>query len=240
MALLNLENRNVVITGGTSGIGLAVARMAKEAGANVWGVGRSEKRVQSAGEAVPGAQFRSLDTHDTDGMVALFTEIGDVHHVVANATGANRTMAPFLEQSQEQFQEAFDKFWGYCKVIRAAAPQLADDASITLTSGVPARKCGPNQIALSCVGSAVEALTRALAFELAPRRVNVVSPGIINTGMFDRFGDNRDQVLEGMGKNYPLGRVGHSDEVAGAIIHTMTNGYMTGATLDVDGGALLP
>ena len=240
MALLNLENRNVVITGGTSGIGLAVARMAKEAGANVWGVGRSEERVQSAGEAVPGAQFRSLDTHDTDGMVALFTEIGDVHHVVANATGANRTMAPFLEQSQEQFQEAFDKFWGYCKVIRAAAPQLADDASITLTSGVPARKCGPNQIALSCVGSAVEALTRALAFELAPRCVNVVSPGIINTGMFDRFGDNRDQVLEGMGKNYPLGRVGHSDEVAGAIIHTMTNGYMTGATLDVDGGALLP
>lgn len=240
MALLNLENRNVVITGGTSGIGLAVARMAKEAGANVWGVGRSEERVQSAGEAVPGAQFRSLDTHDTDGLVALFTEIGDVHHVVANATGANRTMAPFLEQSQEQFQEAFDKFWGYCKVIRAAASQLADDASITLTSGVPARKCGPNQIALSCVGSAVEALTRALAFELAPRRVNVVSPGIINTGMFDRFGDNRDQVLEGMGKNYPLGRVGHSEEVAGAIIHTMTNGYMTGATLDVDGGALLP
>ena len=240
MTPLNLENRNVVITGGTSGIGLAVARMAKEAGANVWGVGRSEERVQSAGEAVPGAQFRSLDTHDTDGLVALFTEIGDVHHVVANATGANRTMAPFLEQSQEQFQEAFDKFWGYCIVIRAAATQLADDASISLTSGVPARKCGPNQIALSCVGSAVEALTRALAFELAPRRVNVVSPGMINTGMFDRFGDNRDQVLAGMGKNYPLGRVGHSDEVAGAIIHTMTNGYMTGATLDVDGGALLP
>ena len=86
-------------------------------------------------------------------------EIGDVHHVVANATGANRTMAPFLEQTQEQFQEAFDKFWGYCKVIRAAAPHLSDDATITLTSGVPARKCGPNQIALSCVGSAVEALS---------------------------------------------------------------------------------
>ena len=240
MTMLNLAGRNVVITGGTSGIGLAVARMAAEVGANVWGVGRSQERVTSAGKAVPGANFRSLDTHNTDGLVALFMEIGDVHHVVANATGANRTMAPFLEQTQEQFQEAFDKFWGYCKVIRAAAPHLSDDATITLTSGVPARKCGPNQIALSCVGSAVEALTRALAFEIAPKRVNVVSPGIIDTGMFDRFGDNRAEVLEGMGQNYPMGRVGHADEVAGAIIHTMTNGYMTGATLDVDGGALLP
>ena len=89
-------------------------------------------------------------------------------------------------------------------------------------------------------GGAVEALTRALAFEIAPKRVNVVSPGIIDTGMFDRFGDNRAEVLERMGHNYPMGRVGHADEVAGAIIHTMTNGYMTGATLDVDGGALLP
>ncbi|MEX2327745.1 MAG: SDR family oxidoreductase, partial [Pseudomonadales bacterium] len=98
----------------------------------------------------------------------------------------------------------------------------------------------PGMSSISCVGNAVEALTRALALELAPRRVNVVAPGIIDTGMFDRLGDNKAAALAQMGKNVPLGRVGQANEVAGAIVHAMTNTYMTGATLDVDGGSLLP
>ena len=93
---------------------------------------------------------------------------------------------------------------------------------------------------ISCVGNAVEGLTRALALELAPIRVNVVAPGTIDTAMFDRFGDNKSQALEAIGKNILLGRVGRADEVAEAIILCMSNTYMTGATIDVDGGALLP
>jgi len=235
-----LDNKNVVIIGATSGIGLATAMMASHEGASVWGASRSANKVARASDLAPGVQFSQLDTHDAAGLAALFEGIGKIDHLVGAATGADRTMAPFMEQTDEQFREAFNKFWGYCNVVRQGVPYLATDGSITLVSGIPARKCNVGMSSISCVGNAVEGLTRALALELAPRRVNVVAPGIIDTGMFDRFGDNKAAALEQMGKNVPLGRVGHADEGAGAIVQTMTNTYMTGATLDVDGGSLLP
>ena len=235
-----LDNRHVVIIGATSGIGLAAAVQAHEEGARVWGASRSAEKVAHAVTVAPGIEFHQVDTHDTDALKALFASAGTIHHLVSAATGADRTMAPFVEQTDQQFREAFNKFWVYCNVVRQGVPYLADDASITLVSGVPARKCNPGMSSISCVGSAVEALGRALALELAPRRVNVVAPGIIDTAMFDRFAENKAAVLEQMGKNVPLGRVGRADEVASAIIHTMTNTYLNGTTVDVDGGSLLP
>ncbi len=235
-----LTDRNVVVTGGTSGIGLATAVQARAAGANVWAVGRSEERVARCAAAHPDITFSSLDTHDDAGLTAWFESVGRVDHIVAAATGANRTLKPFLEQTEEQFREAFDKFWGYCKVVRAGAPHLSEDGSITLVSGTPARKCNPGTSSLSCTGSAVEALCRALALELVPIRVNVVAPGLIESGMQDHFGEKKQEVLEQMGRGVPLGRVGQADEVASAILQTLTNSYMTGTTIDVDGGVLLP
>ena len=235
-----LDAKNVVVIGGTSGIGLATAIQAQAEGANVTAVSRSEEKVNQAADANPNIQFGVLDTHDIEGLTALFEKIGNIDHIVAAATGANRTMAPFLEQTEEQFQEAFNKFWGYCRVVRQGAPFLAENGSITLVSGTPARKCNPGMSSVSCVGNAVEGLTRALATELSPKRVNVVAPGIISTGMFDHFGDKKDAVMENIGKNILLGRVGQADEVASAILLTMTNNYMTGVTIDVDGGQLLP
>ncbi|HIG40815.1 MAG TPA: SDR family oxidoreductase [Gammaproteobacteria bacterium] len=236
----DLTGKNLVVIGGTSGIGLATARQAQEAGANVWAVSRSEDRVKKVAAEFPGINFEVCDTHDTDGLTALFSKVASVDHIVAAATGANRTMAPFMEQTAEQFSEAFNKFWGYCNVVRQGVPFLTDNGSVTLVSGTPARKCNPGMSSVSCVGNAVEGLTRALANELAPRRVNVVAPGIIDTGMFDRFGDNKPAALEQMGKNILLNRVGQADEVASAIMLTLTNTYMTGVTIDVDGGVLLP
>ena len=236
----DLTNRNVVVTGGTSGIGLAVAAQARAAGANVWAMGRSEERIARCQAAHPDIHFSSLDTHDSAGLAALFESVGRVDHIVGSATGADRTIAPFLEQTEEQFRAAFEKFWGYCKVVRAGAPFLSEDGSITLVSGTPARKCTPGMSSLSCTGGAVEALVRALAIELVPVRVNVVAPGLIESGMQDHFGDKKQAVLDEMGKGVPLGRVGQADEVASAILQTLTNRYMTGVTIDVDGGLLLP
>ena len=235
-----LSGRNVVVIGGTSGIGLATAKQAHTLGANVWAVSRSEDRVKRVANENPGIKFEALDTHDAEGLANLFARVASVDHIVAAATGANRTIAPFMEQTAEQFSEAFDKFWGYCNVIRQGVPFLTEKGSVTLVSGTPARKCNPGMSSLSCVGSSVEALTRALAAEIAPRRVNVVAPGIINTGMFDHFGDNKPAAFEQMAKSSLLKRVGESDEVASAIILTLTNDYITGITIDVDGGQLLP
>ncbi|MEX2488467.1 MAG: SDR family NAD(P)-dependent oxidoreductase, partial [Pseudomonadales bacterium] len=108
-----LDNKNVVIIGGTSGIGLATAILAHKEGANVWAASRSEAKVQEASTHAPDIKFRQVDTHDVAGLGRLFDETGDVDHVVGAATGAQRTMAPFMEQTDEQFREAFNKFWGY-------------------------------------------------------------------------------------------------------------------------------
>ena len=236
----NLENKNIVVVGGTSGIGLATAVLASAAGANVWAVSRSADKVANCQKQYPNITFSSCDTHDTGGLAELFAGVGRVDHIVAAATGANRTMKPFLEQTQDQFREAFDKFWGYCNVVRAGATHLTESGSITLVSGTPARKCNVGMSSVSCVGSAVEGLCRALALELAPLRVNVVAPGLIESGMQDHFGDKKADVLAQMGKGVLLQRVGKSEEVASAILLTLTNHYMTGTTLDVDGGLLLP
>tara|TARA_R110002110_G_scaffold152701_2_gene345469 strand:+ start:115 stop:831 length:717 start_codon:yes stop_codon:yes gene_type:complete len=238
--LAELTNKNIVVVGGTSGIGLATAVGAQAAGANVWAVSRSEEKVASCTSAYPGIQFSACDTHDKAGLTALFESVGKVDHIVAAATSADRTLKPFLEQTDEQFKEAFNKFWGYCNVVRLGSGFLAANGSITLVSGTPARKCNVGMSSLSCVGSAVEALCRALALELAPLRVNVVAPGLIESGMQDHFGEKKAEVLAQMGKGVPLQRVGQSSEVASAILLTLSNDYMTGTTLDVDGGVLLP
>ncbi|MCZ6504204.1 MAG: SDR family oxidoreductase [Gammaproteobacteria bacterium] len=235
-----LDNQNVVVIGGTSGIGLAAAVLAKEAGANVWAASRSEDKVAACSGANPDIQFVQVDTHDPDGLKSLFEKAGTIHHIVGAATGANRTMAPFMDQTDEQFREAFNKFWGYTNVTRQGVPFMAENGSLTFVSGTPARKCNPGMSSVSCTGSAVEGLTRALALELAPKRVNAVAPGMIDTAMHDRFGDNKAEIFENMGKNIPLGRVGQASEVAEAILLLMTNPYVTGTTIDVDGGALLP
>ena len=235
-----LDNQNVVIRGGTSGIGLATAVLAQKAGANVWAASRSEEKVAACSKANAGIQFMQVDTHDTDGLKSLFESVGAIDHIVGAATGANRTMAPFMEQTDEQFREAFNKFWGYTQVARQGVPFMSENGSLTFISGTPARKCNPGMSSVSCTGSAVEGLTRALALELAPKRVNAVAPGIIDTAMFDRFGDNKAAVFDNMSKNILLGRVGQANEVAEAILLLMSNPYITGTTIDVDGGALLP
>ena len=235
-----LDNKNVVVIGGTSGIGLASAIQASAAGANVWAASRSKEKVDACAAAHEGINFSQVDTHDAQGLEQLFTKVGQIDHLVGAATGAERTMAPFMDQSEEQFREAFNKFWGYSNLARIGVPFLIANGSLTFISGTPARKCNPGMSSVSCTGSAVEGLTRALALELAPIRVNVVAPGFIATGMHDKFGDKKEEIFTAMGKNILLGRVGQAEEVAEAVMLAMTNNYMTGTTLDVDGGALLP
>jgi NAD(P)-dependent dehydrogenase (short-subunit alcohol dehydrogenase family) len=235
-----LAGKNVVVIGGTSGIGLATAKAASELGANVWAVGRSEAHQEKARVATGGrVTLVTADTHDEQALLALFREVGTIDHLVSAATGANRTLKPFIEQTEEQFKEAFGKLWGYAKVVRTGAPFVAKDGSITLVSGAPARKIKPNMSALSCVGGAVENLVRALAVELAPIRVNVVAPGIIDTALFDWMGDEKAQRVAAMTKGQLVERIGRPEEVASALIYLMQNGYATGTTVDVDGGQLL-
>ena len=235
-----MDGMNVVVIGGTSGIGLATAISSAQRGATVFAAGRSLDKIEACQASYPDIQFRQVDTHDPEGLSALFSEAGPIHHLVGAATGATRTNGPFMSQTDEQFRAAFDKFWGYTHVVRQGVPHLVADASITLVSGTPARKCNPGMISVSCTGCAVEGFVRALTPELAPIRINGVAPGIIDTPMFDHFGEKKAATLDAIGANFPLGRVGQPEEVAEAILLCMSNTYMTGVVIDVDGGALLP
>lgn len=235
-----LNGKTVVIVGGTAGIGLAAAVAASAAGARVWAAGRSEEHRNKAIALANGAfEVRAADTHDADALEALFREAGPIDHLVSCAIGGERTLKPFLEQTEEQFKAAYGKLWGYAKAVRIGAPFLAQDGSITLVSGSPARKIKPGQSALSCVGGSVENLVRCLAVEMAPVRVNVVSPGTIATAMFDWMGDNREDRLNAMTSSHLIKRAGTPEEVAEGILFAMNNRFVTGVTVDVDGGRIL-
>lgn len=237
---MDLKNKTVVIIGGTSGIGLATAVEANERGAIVHAASRSKDKVEAKASEHPDINFFQQDIHDSLGLEKSFQALGEIDHVVAVATGANRKNAPFMEQSPEEFKEAFNKFWGYTNVARLSLPLISQEGSLTFVSGFPARKCNVGMSSISATGCAVEGLSRALALEVAPIRVNVVAPGIIDTEAFDRLGEGKSTALENMGKNIPIGRVGRPEEVGLAILHAMENPYMTGATIDIDGGILLP
>jgi NAD(P)-dependent dehydrogenase (short-subunit alcohol dehydrogenase family) len=182
---------------------------------------------------------RQADTHDAASLEAIFKEVGTVDHLVSAAVGGERTLKPFLEQTEDQFKAAYDKLWGYAKVVRVGAAYLAEDGAITLVSGSPARKIRPAQSPLSCVGASVENLVRCLAVEMAPVRVNVVSPGTVDTAMFDWMGDEKQSKLAAMTASHLIKRAGTSEEVAQGILFVMQNGFVTGTTIDVDGGRIL-
>lgn len=240
MTTNNLAGKNVVIIGGTAGIGLAAAQAAAAAGAKVWAAGRTEEHIEKARKIANGAfEVRQADTHDAASLKALFEEAGSIDHLVSAAIGGERTLKPFLEQTEDQFKAAYGKLWGYAKAVRTAAPYIAAGGSITLVSGSPARKIKPAQSALSCVGASVENLVRCLAVEMAPIRVNVVSPGTVDTAMFDWMGDEKDEKLKGMTGTHLIKRAGTADEVAQGILFVIQNNFTTGTTIDIDGGRIL-
>ena len=137
------------------------------------------------------------------------------------------------------FQGSFDKLWGYANVLRYGISHVHKNGSIVLVSGSPARKPKRGQIALSAVGSAVEALARAIAAEIAPKRINVVSPGIIDTPMVALSGHDRTKHYKNVTKAHLIDRPGNPAEVTKGIVFAIENDFITGTTIDVDGGWLV-
>lgn len=238
---MSFAGKKVLVLGGTSGIGLAAAQQFHAAGASVVVISRDKDKVASAaanvGENCTGA---TLDVLDMDAMQALFAEQAPFDIMVNAATGGERATGPFAKMDLEGFRGSFRKLWGYTNSVQAALPHLADDGNMVLVSGAPARKAPPGYAAISTVGNAVEGFCRAVATEIAPKRLNVVSPGIIDTPMFPVEGTARNDFLDKATANNLIKRAGTADEVASGILFVAGNQFVTGTTIDVDGGMLLP
>ena len=234
---MDLSGKKAVVFGGTSGIGLATCLLLAGDGAEVIALSRKPDKV----EGLPnGVTTRACDVRDHKAVEAILNELSPIDILVTTATGGKRAYGPFLEMDMDGYKASFDKLWGYANVVRFGAKNVSDGGSITLVSGAPARNCQPGQVALSSVGGAVEAMMRAVAREVAPRiRINAVSPGTIDTPMVLVQGIERQELYRKTTKNNLIPRAGTADEVAQGIIFVIKNKFVTGTTVDVDGGWLL-
>lgn len=231
-----LAGKKVVVVGGSSGIGLATAELAKAQGAEVIIASRSADKVKAAAAKV-GATGIVADVTNDDSVVNLFKATGAIDHVVVSA--AQLKSGPFKTVSMEDARSTLEgKFWGAWRVARAA--EIKAGGSLTLVSGFLSIRPRPNSAIVGASNGALESLARSLALELAPVRVNCVSPGIIDTpiraGMPEAA---RKDMLAKIASGLPVGRVGLGEDIAMQILAFMANGFATGAIVYVDGGALI-
>lgn len=232
-----LHNRKIVIIGGSSGIGLASARQAIELGADVIIASRSEQKLQQAQEKLGSkAKTYVLDTTEERQVKDFFGEIGRFDHLVVSA--AETSGGSFLESDAAQARQLFDnKFWGQYYAAKYGAPNINENGTITLFSGIVAYKPMIGSAALGAVNAAVSNLGLTLALELAPIRVNIVSPGIIDTPARSRMADEaRNQFYETIASKLPVKRVGTAEDVAQSVLYLIRNSFVTGTVLHADGG----
>jgi NAD(P)-dependent dehydrogenase (short-subunit alcohol dehydrogenase family) len=239
--LMELSGQRVVVLGGTSGIGLAVAQAAAGRGAEVIvGSSRPASVERALGQLPAGVRGIAVDLADEDRVRALFDELGELDHLVYTA-GESLSMMPLTEFDLQAAQGFFRlRFFGAVQAVAAAAPRLRAGGSITLTTGTAKDRPGPGWAVVAGVCGAMESLTRALAVELAPLRVNVVSPGIVRSPLWSGMDDTaREEMYRTTGAAMPVGRVGEVEDIAQAYLFLMTQPYATGTVVTVDGGGIL-
>ncbi len=233
---MDIDGKKAIVFGGTSGIGLSATQMLSDKGARVVALSRNPEKLQNLPKNVT---TKKMNVLDRDALEQFFEEIGEYDILVNSATGGARAVGPFLSMDLDGYRASFDKLWGYTNVVRYGTKFLKDNGNIVLVSGSPARKCRPGQIAISSVGGAVEAFARGIAPEIAPKRINIVSPGIIDTPMSPLQGKEREDYYKNTTNNNLIPRAGTPDEVATGIIFAIENEFITGTTIDIDGGWLI-
>lgn len=213
-----------VVLGGTSGIGAELAKQLK-----------SEHTIVHVASRQTG-----LDISDEKSVYHYFETIGAFDHLIVTA-GSYAPAGKVVDVEVTQAKYAFDtKFWGAVLAAKHGARYLKQGGSITLTSGMLSRKVVANTYVKAAINAAIEATTKVLAKELAPIRVNAISPGLTKTEAYKGMNaDDRDAMYQRTQSHLPVGKVGETSDIAMAYLFAIQNSYMTGTVIDVDGGALL-
>lgn len=225
---------HVVVIGGTSGIGLACAKLLTTRGANVTVIGRTSAKLDAAIIEIGGAVRGEIaDGTDRGALDRLFERVAPVDHLVVAASGGAGA-GPFSSLAEDGLRRGFEaKFWVHWNAAQAVLPYLAEDGSIVFITAASSRLANPGTSGLAAVNGALERMVPTLGRELAPRRVNAVSPGVVATPW---WADKAAGMFEAQSRKAPLGRPGRAEEVADAVAFLIGNGFVTGVVLDVDGG----
>jgi NAD(P)-dependent dehydrogenase (short-subunit alcohol dehydrogenase family) len=236
-----LQKKRVVVLGGSSGIGFAVAELAASRGAKVVIASSNRERVQKAIESVGGeAQGQVVDVSEERDVATFFTKLGALDHLVFTA-GDSLHLRDLATTDLGKARRAFElRYWAALAAVKYGSPHIRNGGSIVLTTGVAGRRPRKGWVVPASVCGTIEALTRALAVELAPIRVNAVSPGVVRTNLWQSMSAaEREHLYESVGNSLPVGRVGEPYDIAQAYLFLMQEGFGTGQTLVVDGGTVL-
>jgi NAD(P)-dependent dehydrogenase (short-subunit alcohol dehydrogenase family) len=233
---MTLKGKKVVVVGGSSGIGFSTAELARSEGADVIIASRNGERLNAAAKQL-GVTAVTADVTSDESIANLFRNCGPVDHVVVTATQLRS--GPFKTVAMEDVRGTMEgKFWGAWRVAQRA--EIRSGGSLTLVSGFLSVRPRPNSAIVSAANGALESLARALALELAPVRVNCVSPGIIDTPIRAAMPEaERVDMLAKTAAALPVGRVGIGEDIARQIRSFMANGFATGSIVYIDGGALV-
>jgi NAD(P)-dependent dehydrogenase (short-subunit alcohol dehydrogenase family) len=238
---VNLEGKKVIVVGAGSGIGRSIALSASNAGAHVVLAGRRRATLEATAALLQGrGDVHVLDATVEESVVAFFASTGRFDHLVSTASQGVSGRITALDAAAIA-GALTAKLWAPIFLMKHGAPVVAADGSFTFFSGFRAGRPAAGTSITSLVNGGLEAFAKAMAVELGPVRVNVISPGIVDSGEFwNRLGEEgRARLFDDFAKNAPARRVGAAEEQAAAALFAMSNPFLTGAVLPVDGGALL-
>ncbi|WP_368518444.1 SDR family oxidoreductase [Rhizobium sp.] len=236
--MASLNQKRVLVIGGSSGIGLAVAQQAHAAGAVVTIASRSPDKLGKAAASVdPSMATVVLDTGDGSAIETFFGSHDAWDHIVVSA--AQTPSGPVRKLSLDDAKKAMEsKFWGAYRIAKAA--RIAERGTLTFISGFLSKRPSASSVLQGAINAALESLARGLALELSPIRVNVVSPGLIDTPLWARMDEaSRNAMFERVAGSLPAKTVGQPSDIANAVLFLMTTPFATGSTVRVDGGGVI-
>jgi NAD(P)-dependent dehydrogenase (short-subunit alcohol dehydrogenase family) len=231
-----LRDQVVLVVGNSTGIARAVALAARDAGARVIAAGRSQQRLAAAYADEDGITTEYVDLTDDASIASLGERVGQLDHVVSTASA--RALGKLADLGRDALRLSFDtKVIGPVVLAKHLAPRIAPTGSFVIFSGSAATKIVAGTLGMAITNSAVETLARSLALELAPIRVNAVAPGVIDTAAWDPLGEQgKAEYFASFGAQLPVLRTGDTDDIVSAVLFAMTNRFLTGQTLHIDGG----